>query len=249
MSKVYTTSSMFNLVMVFILITGVMAAYAFATGSYKPVRNLMDLIAGLKKSGGIAEGKSAFTDEFKVIGNVLNEVSSENKGLQVKLKSKARLMKNQLLWKLFDGKPKSLEEFRNMQDVASFDLEFPAFIVLIVMINNDSSEKSAKDQGALDLIKFSITNVIEELASDIGRGYGTELEDQRLVAFLLNVKKNYARESCISELSYKTQSFFRQYFNLTLTIGIGSIYDDPARIHGILSGSKQSHPLQAYQRQ
>jgi len=231
MKKVNSTTVLFNLTTVLFLVLGLLAAYAFATDSYKPVKDLMGLISELQIHKNSNNSKIKRMDEFKIISRTLNDVSLENTGLRTKIRSKAGMLKEQLLWKLLSGKVANREDFQSMCDLTPISMKFPYFAVAVVMAENIQKLNDGNDQNSPDLIKFSIINVMEELAQDMGFGYGCEHTDERCVVVILNLKENYAKERCLSELAFKTKDIFKQHFDLSLTVGVGRIYSEIAMIH------------------
>lgn len=230
MGKIDETRALFNVATVFIFLLGLLSAYAFATGNYKPLENLMNLVSEIKSTKNTIASKVRHIDEFKIISGALNEVSEENTALRVKIRSKAGMLREQVLWKLLNGKVKSSEKLEGLCDLTPIRLDFPYFAVMIVMIDDIQKLKKSNEKSSTELMKFSIINVIEELGEDIGYGYGIELTDERFMAFILNLKENCAKESSIRKIAVKAKEIFMQHFSLSITIGIGSIYSDVSMI-------------------
>lgn len=226
MRKVYTNRNLFNYAALAVLIAGIAIAFAFASEHYKPLRKLIDSVSGNSES---MRG-TAITDEFDYISKVIQEASDENKSLLNQLRSKAGIMKEQMLLRLLNGKLESMEDIKNMGDLLGVKLEYPYFVVLLFSIDNYSSLKEENDEKLRSLILFSIINVIEELAQEVGCGYGIDLVDGRGIALLINSKAEYAEEQAITALADKAKEFFKQHFAITLTVGVGSIYADSKMI-------------------
>lgn len=227
MQKVYMNRKTFNLVIFITLLLGAVLAFTFAKGNYKPLRKLLDTVP--PRSGNLrAEG---YIDEFEYISSTINAFSRENTGLVNQLRSKARMMKGELLLRLLKGKPVDLDDINSMCEISGVRLGYPYFTVLVFLIDDYSRFKKENDEKTQNLIMFSINNVLEELAQEVGCGYGVELIDDRGITLLLNSKEEYNRERYISELAFKTKDLFKQHFGLTLTVGVGNTYDDIVKIH------------------
>lgn len=227
MQKVYTNRKMFNFVTFIALLLGAVLAFTFAKGSYTPLHKLLETVSAHSKSPG-AEG---YVDEFEYISSAIHAVSRENTGLVKQLKSKAGMMKGELLLRLLKGKPVDLDDIKSMGEISGVRLGYPYFTVLVFLIDDYSQFKKENDEKTQNLIMFSIINVVEELAQEVGCGYGVELIDDRGITLLLNSKAEYNRERYISEISFKTKDFFKQHFGLTLTAGVGNTYDDIVKVH------------------
>lgn len=223
MNKVYTKRTLFNLAIFFVLLVGIIASFGLAISSYSPLKKITEIIPIIK------DGQKN-EDEFTTIYNALNEFSNENKGLMSKLRSKAALLRVQIVLKLLKGRGNS-QEYKSLEEISGIKLDLNYFAVLIMYIDDYNLFKGSKDKQAQELIKFSIINVVEELSQELGYGYGAELENDRCIALLLNFSDKDEGEKKISELSSNTKNFFREHFGFTITIGVGSIYDDVNMIH------------------
>lgn len=226
MRKVHTSRNLFNFVTLLVFLMGMVIAFTFASDHYKPLRKLIDSISGNNKD----KKESEFTDEFDYISRAIQEVSEENKGLINQLRSKSGIMKEQLLLRLLNGKTESVEDFKSMGDILGVKLDYPYFLVMLFSIDNYSRLQAENDEKMLGLILFSIKNVIEELAQEVGSGYGIDLVDGRGIALLLNSRAECAGEDAISQLANKAKEFFKQHFDITLTVGVGCFYTDSKMI-------------------
>lgn len=224
MKKVYTKRSLFNYAAFIVLLLGVIIAFTMATSSYKP---LGDIAERITEYGGQSNSKgSAGEDELELISTMFDRISSENKGLMSQLENKAGMMREQMLRRMFMKSNLDLDEVRNLCDLSGTRLDFPCFEVLMFLIDDYSNITVGSDERTVELLKFSITNVVEELAAEIGYGYGLEMEEGCKIAVLMNFKTEYDKERYISGLAYRAKNFFMQHFGVTLTVGIGKTYDD-----------------------
>lgn len=227
MEKVNSSRALFNYIIVLVLLLGVLIAFAFAVGNYRPLKELVGLITSQNK----VLNHLNCSDEFDYVIEAIKEVSNENKSLTTQLKSRAGLMRNQLTTKLLKGKIYDLDEWMNMAENCGLSLDYTHYTVLIFWVDDYSAFEADSPKKTQNLVMFSIINVVEELSEEIGRGYGVELADDRGVALLLNIEEEYTKERYISELAFKTKEFFKQYFGFTLTVGIGNIYRDITMVH------------------
>lgn len=231
MDKVNSSRRMFNYVITAVLILGLIIAFAFAVGQYRPWKKLMDNLTDIISSKGIKSSVEHYTDEFEYIIKTIKGVSNENINLAKQLKSKSTIIRNQFIINLLNGKLNGSKELQNMDDAFKIDFQYPYFLVMMFLIDDYGIFSIENRKDMQDLALFSIINVTEELSQEFGFGYGVELPDGRSVALLLNIKYEYKKERYISELAFKTKNFFAKYFGFTLTVGIGNIYDRMDLIH------------------
>jgi len=227
MDQVNTSRRIFNYVVVSVLILGLITAFAFAIGQYRPWRKLIEIIP----SHGIKNIDQNYSDEFEYVIKMITGVSNENKDLSKQLRSKSALVKSQFIMKVLSGKINNPDELRSMQDIYGLKFEYPYFAVLVFLVDDYGQFDNENKKDMQELATFSIINVTEELSQEIGWGCGVELTDSRGIALLLNIKYEYIKERYISELAFKTKDFFTKYFGFTLTVGVGNIYDRIDLVH------------------
>lgn len=231
MDQVNSSRRMFNYVVISVLILGLITAFAFAVGQYRPWKKLMDNLMDIISSKGMKSSVEHYSDEFEYIIKTITGVSNENINLAKQLKSKSTIIRNQFIMSILNGKPNTQKELQNMEDAFKLDFQYPYFLVMMFLIDDYGSFDVDDRKDMQDLAIFSIINVTEELSQEFGQGYGVELPDGRGVALLLNIKYEYKKERYISELAFKTKDFFTKYFGFTLTVGIGNIYNRLDLIH------------------
>lgn len=225
MTKVNASRTIFNYVILSVLVLGVIIAFALANENYKPLKRLTELVTSQDKK----LSNPVVSDEFDYVFEMIKDVSDENKSLSTQLMSRAGIMRNQIITQLLKDKSYDLDS--GIDKTCGLELDLPYFVVMIFLIDDYNQFEADSEQNIKDLIIFSIINVIEELSEELGVGYGVELVNDRGVALLLNLKEEYIKERHISEFAFKTKEFFKQYFDFTLTVGIGTIYTDIEMIH------------------
>lgn len=208
------------------LILGVIMAFSLAVGNYIPLKRIADAIDRQKRYS----GSSGYKDELKLISRSIDEFYKENRGLMSKLQNKADMIRDQLLLRLLKQKDSDFEELRGMCEIAGIKLNCPFFKVLYLLVDDFKDSKAGSSTDAVSLLKFSIRNAVEELALEIGQGYAVELEDTKSIALLLNFQGEFGKERYISGLAFKAMNFFKQHFNITMTIGVGNTVESMVKI-------------------
>lgn len=227
MGKVYTKQTVFKYIIFIVILVGIIIALVLAAENYRPLRRLMEVIEKHR----LKQDSAAFIDEFDFISNTFAEVALENTGLITQLKSKAGLMREQLLLKLLRGSINDEDEIKNNMELCGLNFKYKYFSVITFYIDKYDEFKKNNNKSIENLIKFSIINVIEELAQEFGSAYGVELIDDRNISILLNCKSEHEIETHITQLAYKTKEFFKERFGFTLTVGIRDVYNGFEHIH------------------
>ena len=225
MGEVNKSRRIFIAVIIAVSLFGVLLAFAFAFGHYKPIRKLVEVIPSQASK---YINSQTCSDEFEYVTRTIRGVSKEYNEMSKRLRSKARLIRKEYVIKLLHGKINDLNDLDKANEYYGLKLDYPYYSVLVFLVD-ECGTTNWKDEK--DLILFSITNVTEELSKETGFGYCIEMEELNGVVLLLNIKEEYIKERYISELAYKTKDFFMKYFGLTLTVGVGNIYDKIQLIH------------------
>lgn len=225
--KAYDNRKLFNYTALITFLIGGILAFIFANGNYKPLRKLMEIISVKEKEPEI-EG---YIDEFEIISSTISEVSRENTGLVKQLKHKGEMIRGELLIRLMKGKSIDLDYIKSMGDISGVTLDYAYFTVMVFLVDDYARFKKRNDEKNQDLIMFSIINVAEEFAREMGCGYGVELIDERGITLLVNCREEYNHERYYSKLAFKTKDFFKQHFGFTLSVGVGNTYDNIFKVN------------------
>lgn len=220
MQKVRASYLAFNLTVIGVLLLGIVMSFFFANNSYRPLRKLVDILRGRSDES----ANQAYTDEIAYISDTIFQVTKENQGLMSRLKNKAGMIKEQLLLRLLYGRIQAGDQLDDMLEISGIKLTEPYLAVVLLLIDDYEKFKESNTQSMQDILRFSMVNTTEELCAEIGHGYGMDLVDNIGLVFLLNLRHNDNEQ--LRSFIQRVKVFFRDYFNITLTAGIGNIYSD-----------------------
>jgi AraC-like DNA-binding protein len=122
-----------------------------------------------------------------------------------------------------------LESTDNLAEISGLRFNQPYFAVLLFLIDDYQRFSKANSKAMQDLFKFAVINITEELAAEFGSGYGIDLLNERGIAIILNLSKDNETD-LLMDLGMRSKDFFSQNFRFTLTVGIGSLYEDSGMI-------------------
>jgi len=227
MEKVNASRAIFSYVIIILLIVGVAIAFLFSNNNYKPLKRLIEAISKQNNPDNIL----IYNDEFDYLSHSIENISKENEKLISQLYGKAGVMKNQIILKLLKGMMHDLSELENLGTICGLELHGANYAVLVFLFDNINENSLETEKSDYSLLMPNAISIVEELAQQIGRGYGVELIEDKGIALLLSIKDKYMGENYLNELALKVKDIFKRRFNFTLTVGIGNIYEDIEMIH------------------
>lgn len=223
MRPVETSRQIAAVTLAAILLLGLWMSFSLADQNYRKLRELVHIFRD-RKGPGDAETIGGAVDEIAYLSDALRETARQE-SVRVKLNSRTGLLREKLLLSLVQGKTGKLEELDNLIELSGIRLEHPRYIALLLVIDDYRRFQRAHAASMQDLFKFSIINVAEELAGEIGRGYGIDLAEGRGVAIVVNVPELTHERHAFREMALKIQMFFKTYYKFTLSIGVGTSRD------------------------
>ncbi|CAN7284240.1 response regulator [Paenibacillus sp. LjRoot56] len=170
--------------------------------------NEADLDRALGKAAGILDEVKKKEEEFQS----LNVSVLENK----------YRVRKQFFNELIRGEipPHRASNFANRMDSQFFQANYCCFIVEMNLYESFRNEYSAVDQN---ILKYAITNVIEETVMNSGRGVATDLSDNRFIGFLSweNNRSEMDTEFACQELGSQIVTHLQQYLNQRVSVAFG----------------------------
>ncbi|WP_169081379.1 AraC family transcriptional regulator [Paenibacillus sp. PL91] len=168
-----------------------------------------DLDRALEKAAGILDEVKKKEQEFQS----LNVSVLENK----------YRVRKQFFNELIRGEIPShrASDFANRMQFHFFQANYCCFIVEMNQYESFRNEYSAVDQN---ILKYAITNVIEETVMNCGSGLATDLSDNRFIGFLSweNNRSDMDTEFACHTLGNQIVSHLHQYLNQRVSIAFGS---------------------------
>jgi two-component system response regulator YesN len=170
--------------------------------------NEADLDRALGKAAGILDEVKKKEEEFQS----LNVSVIENK----------YRVRKQFFNELIRGEIPShrVSNFANRMESQFFQANYCCFIVEMNLYESFRNEYSAVDQN---ILKYAITNVIEETVMNSGRGVATDLTDNRFIGFLSweHNRSEMDTEFACQELGSQIVTHLQQYLNQRVSVAFG----------------------------
>ncbi|KRE86311.1 two-component system response regulator [Paenibacillus sp. Soil766] len=170
--------------------------------------NEADLSRALVRAAGILDEVKKKEEEFQLLNISV-------------LENKYRVRK-QFFNELIRGEipPHRVSNFTNRMESQFFQANYCCFIVEMNLYENFRNEYSAVDQN---ILKYAITNVIEETVMNCGRGVATDLSDNRFIGFLSweNNRSDMDTEYACQALGSQIVTHLQQYLNQRVSVAFG----------------------------
>lgn len=203
---------------------GVIASYFSSNKNYNPIREILSTIS-LNK---VNNPKGNTHNEYHYIKEVILNTLDEKEKLSKKLEQQYSIFKANFLLKLLKG---DIGDKIPIEDaLTSMDIEFTsnAFAVILVYIEDlgkisHEGEKPGHEDN-VQMARFVIGNVFEEIASHKHKGYVTEVDGMQACLINLNAHSAENKRELISIVE-EAQKFVQEYFQIVLTASISDIHE------------------------
>lgn len=163
-------------------------------------------------------------DEIK---NEKSKLENLNK-LKIQLRESLPLLKEKFLLRLLKEQNKYLGSVEEKAEFLKLKIELSGVKVLLISIDNYSSLVDELGNEDMELYKFAVNNIAEEILGDYYKCEVFGVDDD--IAVVLNFDERQD-ETHLKELLKSIKSNINSYMCFTVTIGIGSNYKKISGIH------------------
>ena len=198
---------------------GVSLALIFSKHLYNPIKHMVSLVQSLFKTPAAASGKSQ--NEYIIINNAINNLSSQVDLLQNHLQANRPLIKHIIVTNLLQGKFKSLEALEQHLNLINTSFNGTNFMVMIFKADDLILEKL--DIQNIQYYKYDLISKIESRSADDIQYISTELADGEIAAIVCS-KKNQLPNLYEQILSY-TLEFYMIQLNVSIGTWVTNVMD------------------------
>lgn len=235
MSQVQKSKRWFEYTVGAVFVIGLIIAFSFSVNNYRPLQRLVKKLEPHHSLQAAAAG----ADEYDLISRAVGEMEAQKEGLLHQLKSQASELKEQIILSLLHGRMMS-GPWEERLALASMRFEHEQAVVLLFHIDDYAGFQRLHSASTQHLLKYSLVKMLEELSEEIGIGYSVELPDNRTFALLLNLDEAAIESGQPVRLAEKLRQFLSHYWQLSVTVGIGSCCEDIALAHGSFLEASQA---------
>ncbi|MGO4495793.1 helix-turn-helix domain-containing protein [Paenibacillus sp. 2RAB27] len=211
------------------LLGGGILTFFFLRRNYNPVRRLVHAFS--KKQ--IPDSGKKY-NEFLFIQEALDSTLIEMADFKSKVEQSRHIVRSHFVEKLLRGKLDGKIPIAEALTTFDMKLDRKEFAVMLFVV--DKSEAfferitHTSDEEKWKLLRFIVSNVVEELVAQRHRGYAAEIDDT--LACLVNLSVDYGESSKeeLIRIADEAQTFLASTYDIHLTIAISSIYPHIASV-------------------
>lgn len=206
------------------MIGGGVISYIFARRNYHPLEKLISLI---KKSVSTAEDKNK--NEYRFIQETLDNILAEKEKIHEKLEQQNDEMRMNFLRRLLQGKITDSDTIHSIAESYNIHFNFENFAVVLFRIEEYDKlfygDENRNKEDKLKLVRFIISNVVEEIVRQKHQGYIVEID--HTMACLININKEELSDikKEVMRIVEQANNFIRNRLYITLTVSISDIHD------------------------
>ncbi len=165
-------------------------------------------------------GAKKYADEFHYFEYVVQDILDDREQLHKQVLESKPIMKWRLMTELFAGKGGNQTMMKAYMDKLNISLYEDQYVVMSIEFDNKEQIASLQD---LHLYAYALCNVAEELMNAESQGIAAELDNGKCAVIMSfegeeDRERHYMRAVATADLM---KEFVREYFNRTITIGIG----------------------------
>lgn len=204
--------------------------------NYRPIETIMQQIHVYQNRN---EPKGKGSDEFAFIGNVLNNLIDQTHVYEKQYQEDLLVRRKQFFLELVEGNHAiSLEHWQTQMNQINLQSEFRQLAFALIDIDRYPEFQKKYSPRDQDLLKFGITNVIQEFAAQEGHGIWTEwISGQRLAVLFISNQEDSAIMESLYELLDKFRTWIMVNLKQSVTVGLGGSVNNVSQIHQVFKAS------------
>ncbi|MFD0693786.1 helix-turn-helix domain-containing protein [Paenibacillus sp. GCM10027628] len=203
--------------------------------NYKPIKTIMQQIHAYQNRG---DAKGSGSDEFAFIGKVLDSLIDQTEVYEKQYQEDLLVRRKQFFLELIEGNSTiSSRDWKAHMSQLNLPDEFQHLAFAVVEIDQYSEFKKKYSHSDQNLLKFGMTNVLQEFAAMEGAGIWCEwISGQRLAVLFIFNGTDAHLESCYTLLD-KFRTWIMVNLKQSVTVGLGGATNDVSHIHQIFKSS------------
>ncbi|WP_372661104.1 helix-turn-helix domain-containing protein [Cohnella sp.] len=171
-----------------------------------------------------------YSDEFQYFESTVEHILQDRELLYKQVNESKPLMKWQLLTELLSNRDKKWSSLQSYMDKIGIRLKDGQFVVMYVEFDNKHKIATMQD---MHLYAYALCNIAEELMNAESLGIAVEVDNGKCAVIMSfgdqdSAEYNVMRAVSVADLM---RNFVREYFNQTITVGIGDSVNSFNDIH------------------
>lgn len=235
-SALYTSNHLLWIVLlcgVCFILFGMLVTFGVSLFVYRPFRSFKQQLT--QTSGLNVTPQAAGMDDFTYLSNIYTDIAKANQRLQTInhdwLKEQDRAILKKLLINTVESSRILPEQYESLSQY------FSGQYYQIVIISIDYPSRQKEDIGGISLLRYAISNVMNELFDSGFLYMNMDLIAQNTVYFLNHDDKS---GDSLLKILKQGQDFLQTHFQITLSVGIGEAVTDLDEISISYSGAQEA---------
>jgi two-component system response regulator YesN len=210
---VYRQSAVFILIGIISAVISIIVVIASSRYLYKPISHVVTAV-----SNRFPVHSRQSRDELRYIDYALTELAGENQSLNEAVRNHGPVIKQNMLWRLLQGRFSKTETRLPVLDLKFDD---PYFVVISLNIEWGDKQREQYSETDVELTSYAIRNIAEETLSS-GGSVQTLTRNKDTIVIVYNLETSVSPQLLI-ELAVQVQQNVKSYLKLPLDIGIGTV--------------------------
>ncbi len=222
-------SVLFLSVGLLVLVLGALLIRYVSRKNYSPIRQILRNISEKSK-----QADSRWHNEYMVINHYLSDMNSETERLNQILEENKNLYRDSFLLRLLTPGQWEDSLLKRGEQELGISFQTPQFAVMIVQLDDFSAlfpDEEYRGKKAIDIVRFSVKNVLSEVLSKAFLIYVTELNG--VITAILNpldlLEVTSFEEKTTDLLSY-VREFFAENMQVYFTAAVSSLHSHARQI-------------------
>lgn len=197
--------------------------------TYKPVNRFIHSMSNHLTGSAKTPANRKYTDEFQYFESTVQDILLEREQLNRQVNESKPLIKWQLMSELLTNPHHKVETLTPYMYMLGLKLHPGHYVAMSVEFDNRDEIPTARD---LQLYAYALCNVAEELMNAESQGLAAEMDNGKCAVIMSfededDPKRHMLRAVAVADLM---KDFVQEYFNRTITIGIGDMVSGVQRI-------------------
>lgn len=183
-NKAYIMYNALTILCIFTILFGIIVSFSFASRIYNPISFLLSNARKELSDPNCTNNREQ--DEFEIINNAINFLSTKIKELNETLDNNMPLIKYGIINRLLSGSIKDEKEFKQLTKFFNGNLMSAKFIVFIAQLSSNIIR--GMDIKNSMFVKYDIINYVEKINLDSGKLFAIDLHDNKIAILLISNK-------------------------------------------------------------
>lgn len=164
----------------------------------------------------------------RAIESIENETKQYYKIVDKPTNSNLIALKKIYITELLSGFHKELKEIESHIKILGVPLGLTNVLPFIVLVDDFDLMQQQRTLNNMNLLSFSITNILDEILCELGNGVATHISNERYVVILSfsNIRSEAKIKNEIDEIIMRISRSLEKYLGITVSVCIGQLIKD-----------------------